>query len=186
MSKLVVHIEPSSELESRLKAVQDEIAPQVKSLQDPLHLTLYCSRFTDERAIVSALKNIQQAPFALATDEFDHFDDDVFVIRVNSVGARALHSQVIEALRPYLNRAEISAPIQPAGFEENVRRYGTPYVGKLYTPHITLATAVNDVRRPPFIVWPPIEMHQWTADKFVLSKSVNGKYERLEEFKLKF
>lgn len=154
------------------------------------HITLMrlYARENHEPQLVDALKGISSrcSPFEVSTAGFDTFSDtpnapqDILVLRVQKSHALArLHERLINTLSPFIDRSETTAYVLNDPNQRHAcERYGSPFYGTSYAPHITLARI-----DPTDIVVPAaIATHTWTAQDMRLSKKIGEHWVAVRRF----
>jgi 2'-5' RNA ligase len=140
-----------------LKALVRSIAGEQQYLADPPHLTLYVGAFREAGPVIAALDGIAQgdSPVEIDLAGWHVFLGDPLTGRSTIVcdpapscvsRLRALQGRVVDAVSP-LRDPEASArryrfALASLSPEEaaSVARYGYPFVGEIWRPHLTVAS----------------------------------------------
>ena len=188
--KYLAHLKLPQQCNELLDVYRAEIAPYITELPGSgSHITLFSGRFDleHESNLISELKHIKSSSFSLSLeDTFDIYDRNRLVLKVRpSIPLHLLHLDIIEHMQSYLNWTEIPA-IPPLYASDTQRRkvyeqYGSPYVERFYSPHLSLCSITPTCRTLP--VPERLARYSWSVDSFFLYRK-NTRWEEVERFEL--
>ena len=140
LMKYLVHLIPPIDVSRRIVDLRAEL--DLKDTTYTPHITLYTIRAqeSDEQKMVDVLSRVRFAPFDVALDSFDRFDEDALVALVRK-GERilGLHDQVITGLKSFVDWADTKEYSGSEEFRRDIAKiYGSGYVAQGYNPHITI------------------------------------------------
>lgn len=168
MNTYVITLEFEEYLTSQINILKDLIYKNVGEQQylfDIPHLTLYISEFQNfiiwEKDYLKFLESLIFDDFTIKIDDWVEFKNDVITKKHTiACGISNIHKlqefqkQIIEFLNQFRDKTVIIDRFH-SNFsrfndieKENIMKYGFPFVGDIWVPHITLASVNKDDYKP--------------------------------------
>jgi 2'-5' RNA ligase len=160
--KYLVQFAPSLNLVDAIDAYRKTMGDPVGELpKSGLHCTvmfLHADQ-TKESTLVERLQNLDLKQIAvpasgIVTTDMSVYDENALVLRLERTEElHDMHKRIADACRTLIDRS--ASPPLPAQFAaDKLRRraydrYGSPYFGQFYSPHITIGTAQTDLAPDP-------------------------------------
>jgi hypothetical protein len=157
MTKYVFVLEPSKELFVPLSNLKKDLSKKVKAtdyLTDPPHLTLFIGEFKE--TILSVLDNFPLKHYRLCSDRYlvslNSFNTDpvtgkktLFFKILGEDSLSKFQTSLINLINPFridrnFNRYESETFSKNKIFKSNLEKYGYPFVGDIWIPHISIGS----------------------------------------------
>jgi 2'-5' RNA ligase len=179
--KYLVYIRPSQELIKKLTDFRSQFRESlIEQPTNSSHVTIMTSRFKEQEQdnIQYELQQINYSPFDLTISGFDYFNEDKFVLRIDSKKLKELHEETIESLRKYIDRSNLTR-IHPNFKTDDDRisvykKYGSPYYGQFFNPHLTAGKMKSDRIEDYKKSLEGLIGYKWKAKEFLLSRKEEG------------
>jgi 2'-5' RNA ligase len=144
--KYLVSLKPPLDVCQRLESVQESLGLNlIRRPRGGLHCTLKVMRVGNEPKLVDKLEkiNVDNFPLELELGDYALFNGRRLVVRIKpTISLILTHYRVLRSELGIHNRCR--SKLMPSQFEGDQEReeiygfFGSPYVGKFYSPHITL------------------------------------------------
>lgn len=164
-----------------LRDILDEYAKDVKDELGMLsiprltpHTTLMrmnCEA-AEEDAIVERLEEIDHERVGLKPNGLEKFSQSALVLTMEQTEElQVLHREVAEAFAERMARPNQRVKPEYQDRVETIQRYGSPFFGEHYEPHMTIGYTGNSLDDVDLPGLPPVSFE---ASEFVLSKKEEG------------
>ncbi|MFA5142293.1 MAG: 2'-5' RNA ligase family protein [Candidatus Woesearchaeota archaeon] len=166
MDSYVITLKPDEELSNQIIWIKENIYSDYGNqlyLRDEPHITLYLGKFNDissfEMELEQFISEIDKNKFTIDITEWEIFGKDpvtkkdtlVCIIGKEAIPAlKALQQWIISAIMPYrktelIQRYKLRYGEIKGIQKENLDRYGYPFVGDIWVPHIGIASFDPDI-----------------------------------------
>lgn len=140
---------PDNELNQFVHSWKDKcrrLEPDAIYLEHPVHLTLFlfhaCER--DAKHIISSLKpeiiELQISDWQIFENDVLTSSDTLTIAVKQTAEILRFQSRLAESLLPYIRKPIVSPNAWEGPFKDSYDRYGFPFVGSHWIPHLTIAS----------------------------------------------